>query len=260
MDDLLKPISSVINKRPTQPDINSSTTSRDVTTIADAVTVLQDSPSANELSVALSFLTNSVDRSQDAKVFQAANVVVSQIITSWWDHVSGGNNFKDLKHELLDYLRRITCIGLLVSRLKALVSALKNSSDTEGTLSGEETRPALDVLAQVLNGDDVVQLLYERSSLAPTVPRQDAGWKEIVSLLSTGRIISIVAEAEDALKMKSQTSESSWLSQGSVYSKWLGRNISKMLSMRTDDERLADSHRAAAGLLAKSLMIGYQGT
>lgn len=257
MDEFLKPITSTTIKRAVQPDIKSSTGNRDVKNVENAIAVLQSSPSTDELSDALSFLSDFSDQSQDAKVFQAANVIVTDIIPTWWDPVNHDQDLKALKDSLLDYLCRTTCLTLLVSKLRALIPGSKTSDSN--SQAGLELRTVLDVLSHVIGNDHTAQKLYERSILAPTVPRQDANWKEAVSLLSSGRIIATAAEAEDAIMPQVKKFGPSWLAQGSKYGKWLGRNIGTMLSVseiRPQDTRYKV---AIATLVGKSLMIGYQG-
>jgi telomere length regulation protein len=260
MDELLKPITTVsIRQQVVQPGVASLSTKREVKTIDDALVILQDQPSEDELSVALSSLGRYADKSQDAMVFQAANVVVTQIIPSWWDHISSNRGLKDIKVSLIDYLCRITCLGVLIARLKSLVSAFKTSPPSNDNPSGREIGILLDVLSNILSTDGVIHKVYERIMLAPTSPRRDAGWKEAVSLLSSGRIISIVAEAEDFLKPQPKVFGSSWLGQGSKYSRWLGKNIGSMLPTSENSSQYATPHAAIASLLGKSLMIGFKG-
>ena len=257
MDELLTPVITKKSTKPAASQKNSISTaiSRHVNDFDDALVILTDSPTAAELSQVVFFLrTGSHD--QDVKAVQAANVIVTEIIPDWWPSIKRDQDLDDLKASLLDYLCDITCLGRLVSRLKLLTLQVKSASVADHV---EPLDVFVDVLREVLNAEDTISKLYSRCVLVSSAGGRAAAWREIISLLASGRIISIVAEAEDLISRNAKGSKSSWISQGALYCRWLAHNISAPLVDKHAKDDSVIGLPELATLLGKALMLGYQG-
>jgi telomere length regulation protein len=91
-----------------------------------------------------------------------------------------------------------------------------------------------------------------------TPARRTILWKEFTSMIASGRLMSMFAEAEDVLKKLDHKSHPLWVSNGGQYSRWLGLNISTMLKgLKFGD---TDGWSAAQKICSKALALGYSGT
>lgn len=80
---------------------------------------------------------------------------------------------------------------------------------------------------------------------------------EVVAALGSGRIVSIVAEAEDIIKSNGASKEVNdfWPADPVRYTEWLGRCLIRLaLSSST-----TEATRFGADLLAKALRLGHLG-
>lgn len=227
-----------------------------ITTLVDALSVLRDSPSAYDLSEVITFLVTNPDSRSTVKASQVVNLLVAKIIPVWWHALEADSELSSTRDGLVDYLCDIASVNLLVSRLKQLVTEARNSSTTNHAAPGNEIPIQLNVLDNVLSGDEVLNQLLRRSGKFSTPTRQETDRKDIVSLLSSGRLIALVAEAEDTQKSSSQDRPRSWIGHGSDYCAWLARNLGTTLM---NHDNVAISVPVAAQTFGKALMLGYQG-
>lgn len=179
------------------------------------------------------------------------NELISTTIPDFWDGIDG------LKALLLTCLRSVAGIGAVLSRLRLLVSQYKPSAG-----GADAERPILDmisVMSELLTGQDTSYGIWsDISFLVENQARQVLLWKEYLNYVASGKIISAVAQAEDITKLRTTLSEGLWLSNGSIYSAWLGTNIASMIR-RPSSLNNAPSMKAAAQLCGKSFGIGYAG-
>ena len=258
MEELLKPVSSTKaqNKTTVSASVTSPATKRTIKNIDDVILVLRDSPSSIELKTAVDFLRSRGEKHHDAKVSQAANVLVTEIIPDWWNNIQLDSDLKSLRKSLVEYLCDVTCLSRLFSRVRLLTSEARKSSSAGQSSS---LSILIDILENVLQGDTVVLRLYWRCLDGASRPQQEARWKEATSLLSSGRMIATVAEAEDVIASNVKSRGPSWISQGPMYAQWLAGNLSAALLGRTQDEIATINLPSLAAMLGKSLMLGYQG-
>lgn len=130
-------------------------------------------------------------------------------------------------------------IGSTVAKLRALLS------ETRKDLSRIQSLQS--VLTSSLNNLwDSADILIQDQRL----------WKETLSLVASGRVLSVAAQAEHALDAVER--EKSWVSSGSDYCRWIGRAV---IGMCQGDCDTAGGRKleAAAQLFGKSLMLGHNG-
>ena len=85
-------------------------------------------------------------------------------------------------------------------------------------------------------------------------------WKEFLSLVASGRVLSVAAQADGALAAAKDFSAKSWLADGHAYSRWLGRGVVVLASQDDPSSAVMLKRRAAAAqLCGRSFGIGYQG-
>ncbi|KIV99531.1 uncharacterized protein PV09_08833 [Verruconis gallopava] len=257
MDELLKPVTTrkTTTTVKTQPRINiHEAESQAIPDSDSALQTLKGSPNLAQLQSALEFL---VEKGQDATSTQAINVLFSKTIPDWWKHINKDNEMLHLKSMLLDHLRQSAALSLMLSHLKVLVNAFKDSVENVTTRSaGVQLELILEVISEVLSPSDLVLMVYRRCSLVASQPRRAALWREASSFFTSGQIISNTAEAEDILKRRTGYNKRSWVGQGNGFCEWLGRNVAVALS----DSAVADreGNIAISSIIGKALALGYQ--
>ena len=130
-------------------------------------------------------------------------------------------------------------IGSNAAKLRALLAESKKDLQRLQTLqkSLEET------LDEIWTSSDLQQVYR--------VPPQ---WKEFVSLVGSGRILAVAAQADEAIRSKSaDVGTRSWIADGRKYARWLGRGIATLAVERRDDVK------GTTDLLKKALSLGYTG-
>ncbi|KAL1305668.1 hypothetical protein AAFC00_007261 [Neodothiora populina] len=178
--------------------------------------------------------------------------IVNTTIPDFWENLGG------LRDLLLQVLRSIAGISATLARLQLLVSECKtNKQSPKSSNATSPIRDLIAVLGHICNTDDLTfQILSNVRKLAQNQTRSDLLWKEYLATIATGRIVSSVAEAETVLDLSTAADERSWLSDGSRYSAWLGRNVAHMVrqsSSLPEDPNV----KAAAQLYGKACNIGY---
>ncbi|KAL9949043.1 telomere binding protein [Verticillium nonalfalfae] len=188
--------------------------------------------------------------SESARVIQ---VLVSEIIPNYWPVLRGGDA-EDLSL-LLRCLRNLTGVNALVARVKALTQEFKAGGQS---VKRPDIAMNLDILLQVftniLDGD--LQLMALWSSGLPHLDnpvRRKAMAHELVGFFAGGKLVSIAAEAQSILQKELSAHKNAWVSDGLLYSKWLGRSIVAWVSNgpSSDDEKLC------AELFVRGLRLGY---
>jgi telomere length regulation protein len=153
-------------------------------------------------------------------------------------------------------LRNPTGIGHMITRLRSLISDTRQKkAPGEERDSAIHVEDLLDVLEGTLKEDDTsIKVLQDVQKNGKSAMQKKLIWREYLSQIASGRIVSIVAEAEDATKAQSTSRSSSWLADGSKFAAWLGRNIAYL--MRETEQ----NDEAVVEICSKALTLGYTGT
>ena len=186
---------------------------------------------------------------------QIINALITHIVPDFWPSLEENQG-----QELILCLSNVAGFNAVFARLRLFTS--ERGSNQEGEQrSASEMEILLGVIQSLFKGNDVVGLVF--TNLQSSVPhklRRDMIWKDFVTLLCSGKIISTVAQAVDRLKTTQKTTtvdrNAIWLANGSEYSAWLGLNMEHML-LGGVDETGDHVTSAAAQLITKSLSLGY---
>ena len=231
----------------------------------DILKILNSKPDSKTLTKCLKWLASTKNesgfdiRQPGPLAAQVINVLVNDIVTDYW-HIWKSNSSSDglkARKLLLQCLTSVAGIGAILIRLRALISDTEGSQK-ERKLDADLPSELLDLLADLLKGDDVVDGIWKRIYQSSATPIQkQLVWKELVALLAAGRVLSVAAEVSNRQRTSnSGTLESSWLASGPLYSEWLGRSI-RFIAFR--EEQPPDQRKAIIHLFGKSLTLGYTG-
>ncbi|MCJ1389293.1 telomere binding protein [Xylographa bjoerkii] len=237
----------------------------------DALKVLQSQPDLQSLTKCLQWLTSNITAFNDfdirlpgAEAAKIINVLVNDIIPHYW-HVWNGSERNSYSHQrrlLLRCLTSIAGIGALVTRLRSFEPETGEAQAIikirpEQAPTAQMTDDLVSFLEALLERDTVVDSIWTTNYIDSDIANRRAIlWKELISLLAGGRLLSAVAEAQDRHRSTdSIDKQSSWLGSGQLYSAWLGRNIQVMIIHGKDN--LTRKHKDVARLLSKALTLGY---
>ena len=117
----------------------------------------------------------------------------------------------------------------------------------------------MEILAAIMEAKGFIRDTW--SGLTTSVQdstKQLSFWKEFISLIASGKLLSVAAEAASLLNDTDNGDVSYfWFSDGGDYSSWLGRQITTVvLSFSPATE---DDWKAIGVFFGRSLSLGYQG-
>lgn len=241
----------------------------------DALEILQSKPSAEDLAQTLQWLltTKSPEKIVNLKIpgpqtTQLVNAIVNSIVPDYWSLLQNPDTalMKQLRKLLLKCLTSLAGIGALLARLRALASQETKAPDGKHStdkpkvpVNFQPLAEALDLLENIIRKDGTVsQLWNDLYGTAMKSAQYSLIWKELVSILAGGRVLSVTAEASSILnRLSSEVSKGSWVADGKLYSEWLGRNIRHSIFVKSESQD--DKVKALATLLNRAFSLGYTG-
>ncbi|OQD72946.1 hypothetical protein PENDEC_c018G04184 [Penicillium decumbens] len=234
-----------------------------------AIDLLKSHPSREEISAVLAALDpfNASRKIQDLDIrvpgpttAQILQLLVSTIVPAHWASLNAKDkraNDTKIRAALLRCLSSVAGIGSLVAQLRSLIATARaTAQQAEGSSSSIIIGDLLSVIAALLEPKDFLHRLYaETSSLYDNRTRQQVAWREFVSLVAAGKILSTAAEALAVSKETESPSSIAWVGDGPRYASWLGSNIAYMVSKLKADEE--EDWSSVAFLTGRALSLGY---
>jgi telomere length regulation protein len=187
---------------------------------------------------------------------QIVDALVSQTIPDYWKLVRESK--KVLVRDLCNCLRSANGLGAILSRLRPLIADCRQKRTVNNTRdASSHIEDLIDVLDSILSGDRTSAQVWQGIRKYSQNPTQEKlMWKEYVSQVATGRILGLVAEAEDVLKDGEIPRRPYWLASGKDYASWLGRNVAVLMKESLSDTA---SLPAVIELCGKATSLGYLG-
>ncbi|KAI9760076.1 MAG: hypothetical protein M4579_001909 [Chaenotheca gracillima] len=285
MEDLLTPLRSVkiTHKQaeenalvPARSQASRSHQSLQISNLDDALQLLRSKPSKDDLTTTLRYLENeskqnSTIHTPSPRAAQLANLLVGTVIPDFWNTFKSKDSLdfnersaQELPvlsaevHIFLTCLKTVPGLGAIIARLRSLLTLFGDSKDkAKSSVYAQHLSDLLEVTTLLLNDDNYVWVIWQNSSRLRDIPTKlVALWKEFISLICMGKLLSTAAEASTVLeKSAAETPPNYWISDGARYSRWLGRNVHHMLiCMDAEDQT---SLVSLAQFLGRSLSLGY---
>lgn len=257
-DDLLVPVSSSLNK----------VSETRLETLDDTVVTLKSEPSIDVLKHTLRWLEShfvkddaSNIKVSNSKSAQVVFVLVNVILPTYWavledPRVTSRTKVRD---SLIRCLSSVTGISTIANRLNMLLNDRQSQTQAKKDSKVRNVTDLSGLLQKVLKATAFAHGLWQDLFSFVSVPtKRLLFWKEAVSLLATGRILSLAARADEVTRDSSSTlEEGGWLGNGVEYATWLGSNIQYMIEhVEVDNE---ENRKAATQMLSKALVLGYTG-
>ena len=145
-------------------------------------------------------------------------------------------------------LSNVAGLNAIFARLRLLSSQASKGQDT----ASGQVSDLLELAEEMLVGSStLLQVHADLTAAVPDTTRRDLSWKEVVTLIGSGKIPSILAQAEDVVKTSSGSTSD--LANGGRYADWLGRNTATLVIHGSDSSAIP----AASQVIAKSMGMGY---
>lgn len=224
-----------------------------------ALDVLKTQPSHGALVRTLRYLTKGEVNFflPDPMIASIAHQLVNDTIPSYWRTLR--NDSKDLKL-LIKILRNPIGIGHIITRIRNLiVDSQKRKEPNQVRNTSEHIVDLIEAVDQILSQEDTSKsILQGILAQGKNETQKKLIWREFLSQVASGRLLALIAEAEDVLKKDDTIRETSWIADGSQYAGWLARNFVVMI---TSDSMNSDAGFSSATieLSSKLLGLGYTG-
>ena len=181
---------------------------------------------------------------------QLINSVLNTVLPDFWPVLRERQD-----DDLTGSLQNVSGFNAVITRVKLLVSHYgKDEKDWQAV------KDLIEVVERLFRGPGVFASIWQglQGGAIDNV-RRDLAWKEFVSLMGSGKVIAVVAQAEDILNGgESRGKRSCWLSNGTEYAAWLGMNITNLATIGSNfDISPRDGATAASQVLIKALNLGY---
>ncbi|KAJ4397081.1 telomere binding protein [Gnomoniopsis smithogilvyi] len=273
MDELLSPVNrtdtrSSGNKKPLLQEVQPSTpvvatpSSLKTSSVAEVIDILKSEPDYETLVSVLRLLVQDGRKlggfsivASGPEAAKIIHILVTEIVPNYWTLLKGSttDDGDQNLHLLLESLRSLAGINAILLRLRALTHELKG--ETPGTKRIDvqlNLTIVLDLLGEVLNGDDRVAQIWESTTSDSDAMKRRILAREFINVLGGGRIVSLSAEGE-AIASQAATISNCWTVDGAEYTRWLTRNIVtwSQASQRPDDTKIQ------ADLFSKAMHLGY---
>ncbi len=233
----------------------------------DALEVLKSKPDLDLLIKVLLWLDPARESSDQfvikvpgPKTAPIVFILVEEIIPNYWRVLNEGQKIP-LKL-IIRCLSSVAGLGAISSRLRVLLDIkedAQNHSKNQEFGKSLLIEDLLDVLQKIVKKDAfVLKMWKDIGAMVSNVPQRALMWKELISFVAAGRILSLAGEADHILNKSSLSIKAqSWLGDGNQYAAWLGRNIAYMMAVL--DKKDTKARRALAQLVCKALTLGYTG-
>ncbi|PGH17897.1 hypothetical protein AJ79_00796 [Helicocarpus griseus UAMH5409] len=237
----------------------------------DALQVLQSSPDKARVAQVLDFL-DPARATQDgfnitipsATAAQILHSLITTIIPDHWNSLRSVNDTESLpegghikpRAALLRCLSSVAGIGALVAQLRALLANQSSAKSEKRSGNQLVIQDLIAVLSSVLKPHTLLFDLYVTASKHVEQPAQrQIMWKELISLLAAGKVLSVASEGFFTIKDLAVPRSIQWVGDGSLYASWIGRCIHHMAS--TIQVKDSNAWNCLAQFTARSLSLGY---
>lgn len=281
MDELLTPVSTTYlkpqkNTKPLISEVGSikkvveDLPSSQVDSPEEALELLRNQPDYDSLIQALTYLTQ--DEKQPGsfhvhvpgpKSAAIIHILVTEIASNYWTLLKEGGQNDGTEDSYGDAQLFIKCLQS-VAGLNAVLTHLKALIQEHKVGSKESKRPDLvlhintflDLLASALDGDDAIRTLWVASARGlSSETSKKVQSQALLSLLTSGRIISTAAEAIEITGSENIRTGATWVTDGTKFSQWIAYNLITW-AKRTKNE--GELH-FCSDLFQRGMSLGYSG-
>ncbi|KAI0483175.1 telomere length regulation protein-domain-containing protein [Xylariaceae sp. FL0804] len=231
----------------------------------EALEVLKSQPSYDALVSVLKYLKKGANHTQAFNIrtpspqsAQIIHMLVTEIVPNYWTvlrdsaHDPNGGGFE----LLLASLRSLTGVNAVLACMRVLIR------EARGDKTGLKKSHAvfslsfvLELLSRLLETDQSIRGMWSSISSLHEPALLRPMRQEFLSMLSSGKVISVSAEAEDVCRQGDKLDGRVWTADGKLYVDWLGRNLVDWAGAGTGDEDI----KLCAEITARAMRLGHPG-
>ncbi|KAI0459314.1 telomere length regulation protein [Xylaria acuta] len=226
----------------------------------EALETLKNQPSYDTLLAVLEYLRNESKNKHNFDIrtpaplsAQIIHVLVTEIVPNYWTVLQEPSD-KNGIGVLLACLRSLPGINATLTYIRSLIRELKsqprasNSSHVIFNLVY-----TLSLLASLLDDDGEVMRMWDYIASVSKATNIRSLRQEFLSLFTSGKIVSLSAEAEDACRETSRPMEPLWIADNKQYISWLARNQVQWAIVQSEKDDL----NICAELGARAMRLGH---
>lgn len=194
------------------------------------------------------------------KATQIIFLLVSETIPDYWVTWQGADNpiLLNQKKLLLRCLSSVSGLGAVAARLRVLMDLKEDARSEAKVTQGSKSKALeelLDVLESLLQGKKFISRIWTDISSLISIPSQRTFlWRDFITTIAGGRVLSLAAEADHIVNQSRPGSrQRCWLGDGTQYSSWLGQNLAYSLIDHVQNLE------ALAQLFSRALKLGHIG-
>lgn len=276
MDELLVPVSTTTthSKHDHHDQLHvvkaheqQSTVSK-ILSVTEALDILRSRPTQEALRQVLWWVSGVRSglnfNSQDPQASQIIHALVNDVLPDHWrsireEKAGDGRKTRDVIISILSNVGGISTITNCVQFAVTFKDRPVEVSQIKLSSRAALLEDLLSLLESVLEPDNILLSIWQAlATSCPHSTRRWLLWKELVALLGNGRVLSIASQADDIATQESSTMRKrSWLSDGSKYSSWLGRNLSRLIVDGQNND--SEVRKAWAHILERAMTLGHAG-
>jgi telomere length regulation protein len=281
MDELLTPVSTTYLKprkdaKPLLSEVSSTKRVTEVPKVSkvdspeEALELLRNQPDYDSLIQVLKYLAQDA-RQPDSfhihvpgpKSAAIVHVLVTEISSNYWTLLKEGGqsdsaeDYFDDAHLFVRCLQSVAGLNAVLTHLKALIQEHKlGSKDSKRPDLVLHVNIFLDLLATALGGDDAVRTLWIASTeRLSTQTLKKVQSQALLSLLTSGRILSTAAEAIEVIGSENIHTNATWPTDGTKFSQWIAYNLITWAKRTNGENEL----HFCSDLFQRGMSLGYLG-
>ncbi|PGH01957.1 hypothetical protein AJ80_08939 [Polytolypa hystricis UAMH7299] len=224
--------------------------------------ILKSSPSKEQVTKVLTYLDPTKPSGKEFNIksptplaAQILHLLITTVIADHWSSLESKTGASGDKPKLLRCLSSVSGIGALVAHMRGLLATLASSGQKS---SGSQIVAGylLSALSSLLKPQAFLLHIYvDITRLVHNHVQRQIIWKELISLLAAGKVLSAAAEAVHAIKAVDARSSAMWLSEGNHYASWVGRSVYHMASRLQPED--VEGWKCLTQFSGRSLSLGY---
>lgn len=281
MDELLTPVSTTYLKprkdaKPLLSEVGSTKKAIEVLPNSqvdspdEALELLRNQPDYDSLLRTLKYLTQHEKQPGSFHVHEPGpksaaiiHVLVTEIASNYWTLLKedgqsdGAEDAYNDAQLFIRCLQSVTGLNAVLTHLRALIQEHKlGSHDSKRPDLVLHISIFLDLLASALDGDDAIRTLWVASAGGlNSETSKKVQSQTLLSLLTSGRIISTAAEAIGTIGSENIRASAAWITDGTKFSQWIAYNLIAWARHTKSESEL----HFCSDLFQRSMSLGYSG-
>ncbi|KAL7927564.1 telomere length regulation domain-containing protein [Trichoderma austrokoningii] len=234
----------------------------------EALELLRNQPGYDSLIQTLKYLTRDEKQSDGfhihvpgPKSAAIIHVLVTEIASNYWTLLKeggqddGGEDSHNDAQLFIRCLQSVAGLNAVLTHLRALIQEHKlGSKDSKRPDLALHISIFLDLLASALDGDEAIWTLWTGSAggLGSDTSKKVQS-QALLSLLTSGRVISTAAEAVEMAGSKNIRASAIWITDGTKFSQWIAYN---MIAWARQTKNESELH-FCSDLFQRGMSLGY---